>query len=289
MTDYLTCNICSLSDISQNAVETKSIRSNVRQFKQQYFTVWRCPQCHSLHSKETIDLTEYYANYPIGQQQLDYFTKCAYGNRLKLLLKSGLSLQDEILDFGCNQGLFMTFLKENGYQNVFGYDAYVNNYSDTAILDKKYDYITCQDVIEHVDEPSATLLKLIKSLKKNGILVIGTPNAEKIDLAKPEYFLMELHQPYHRHILSEQSLINLGKSLGLQAIKVSRRWYNDTFFPGVNTRFSWTYARCLGNDLDVFFDPPQTRLFLTSPQLLFYAFAGYFFPPSGNMIIVFKN
>ncbi len=252
----------------------------------QKFTVWRCSSCNSLHSKELVDLNYYYENYVIGKNGLDYFFSSAYYNRLKLLRKYGLRKDSKFLDYGCNQGLFLSFLDQLGYKNVFGYDAYVPKYSERKILTEKYDFITAYDVIEHVDEPSDFLTQLISCLDKDGLLLIATPNADEIKLSSPE--TPELHQPYHRHILSEGALMNLALSKGLEVVEFSKRWYNDTLYPLVNTRFMWTYVQQTGNVIDVLQEPPRWQVLLTSPLLIFYAFAGYFFRMPGNMTVVFR-
>jgi 2-polyprenyl-3-methyl-5-hydroxy-6-metoxy-1,4-benzoquinol methylase len=289
MFDLRACNVCDSPGTFENATEIRQVCSNVREFKEQKFTVWRCSNCRSLHSKEKIDLSYYYSHYPLGKQKLNYFTYGAYRNRLRLLVKHGLKKGHKILDFGCNKGLFLSFLQQLGYQNTFGYDTYVAGYSDKRVFKKKYHIITSQDVIEHVDEPCEFFDQLVDCLEKGGLLAIGTPNADKIDLSKPEAFLMELHQPYHRHILSEEALLKLGLCRGLEVVGLYKRRYNDTFYPGINTRFSWTYAHYAGNVLDVLFEKPRVMLVLTSPLLLFYAFTGNFFPPPGNMTVFFRR
>ena len=269
-----------------NALEVKQIPSNIRKFKDQKFTVWRCSSCRSLHSKELVDLNYYYENYIIGKQGLNYFFRCVYYNRLKLLRKYGFGKKHKLLDFGCNQGLFLSFLNQLGYENVFGYDPYVPKYSDQKVLSKKYDFITTYDVIEHVDEPRIFLTQLISCLEKDGLLILGTPNADEIKLSSPE--APELHQPYHRHILSEKALMNLALSQGLEVVEFSKRWYVDTLYPLVNTRFLWTYLQQSENVIDVLQEPLRWQILLTSPLLIFYSFAGYFFRMPGNMTVVFR-
>ncbi|NBD32299.1 MAG: methyltransferase domain-containing protein [Cyanobacteria bacterium] len=285
--ENLKCILCSYT-VPLDAVIAKKIRCNVRQFQEQEFTLWRCPNCQSLHSKEIVDLADYYANYPLKKQPLDYFRKRICQNRLNLLIQQGFQKQHSLLDYGCNQGLFIDFLWQKGYINAIGYDPYVEEYSDPSLLKKQYDYITCQDVIEHTEDPNQCFSQLVKGLNKRGTLILGTPTAEAINLEKSNAFLLQLHQPYHRHILSEKVLLNLGQRLQLKPVYISRRWINDSLYPFVNTRLSWGYARALDNNIDVFCEPIQLQTLLTSPQLWFYAFLGYFFPLLGNVIIVFK-
>lgn len=165
---------------------------------------------------EAIDLNRYYIDYPMKRQTRDFATQRAFINRLNFLRNNGLQKKHSILDYGCGTGLFISFLKENGF-NAMGYDPYIPEFSDPNILNEKFDYVCSQDVIEHVSEPRELIDEYSHLLKKEGILVIGTPNAEEIKLEKTQKFLTELHQPYHQHILSEQALTKLCQQKGFNS------------------------------------------------------------------------
>lgn len=184
--------------------------------------------------------------------------------------------------------MFVSFLLQCGY-NASGYDSYVEKYSDRKVLSNVYDVVTSYDVIEHANQPVEFFEQLVCCLQQGGLFAVGTPDADKINLSDPEKFSMELHQPYHRHILSEETLLKLGAHAGLDIVKVYHRFYFDTLYPMVNTRFLKAYVRCTGNFIDVIFEEPRLRFLFTLPQLLFYALAGYFFPPSGNITVFFRK
>ena len=69
-----------------------------------------------------------------------------------------------ILDFGCGNGMLVSFGKARGY-NVLGYDLYRPETHDA--LNKKYDCILLIEVVEHLSEPFDEL-KLIKNLLNPG-------------------------------------------------------------------------------------------------------------------------
>lgn len=288
MTPCTTCNICSRPGTLQDALEVRQIRSNVRQFRQQLFTVWRCANCGSLHSREAVDLGFYYRHYPVHQHRLDPVTRLGYRNRWRSLRRHGLTRETSILDYGCGQGVFVRYLRQQGYQ-VEGYDPYASQFADPSVLQQRYEVVVAYDVIEHVAEPRHLLQQMAGCLRPGGLLVIGTPAANQIDLTDPETFLLELHQPYHRHILSEAALLALAAQAGLEVVRVEYRFYFDTLVPFVNWRFGKAYVRQTGNMVDILMDRPRPAVVLTSPRLLFYAFAGYFFPPPGNVIVFFRR
>jgi 2-polyprenyl-3-methyl-5-hydroxy-6-metoxy-1,4-benzoquinol methylase len=238
---------------------------------------------------EEIDLDFYYRHYPLQRHKLDLWARVAYKNRLSRLIKEGLKQDHDILDFGCGVGLFISYLHEKGYKKAVGYDANVADFAKEKVLSETYDVITTQDVIEHIDEPRRVIAQLSRILRPGGFLCIGTPNAEEISLSDPEKYLLSLHQPYHRHILSEIALIDLCEKEGLKCDRIYNRWYYDTLFPTVNYRFLSSYIRQNENVLDTAFEEPNVTMVLKSPELLFFSIFGYFFPIKTEMMVFFKK
>lgn len=291
MTVCTTCNLCDNPGTFETAIDIASVPCHVRMFKDEKFTVWRCRNCGSLHSMEDADLARFYAGFKTGQDKhgLDPHTWVGYQNRLRLLRARGLKSSDRILDYGCGPGLYVRFLKKNGYPNTFGYDEYGENYADRAVLEAQYDVIISHDVIEHVPEPRQYMETLSSLLKPGGLMVIGTPNADHIRLKATPYFPAELSQPYHQHILSERVLMNLAAERGLHAEHRYRRFYFDSLYPSVNTRFIWAYVDALGGMLDAVIEPPRYDVIFRSPKLLFWMFFGYFFPSRANILVSFRK
>jgi len=192
------------------------------------------------------------------------------------------------LDYGCGSGVLVSFLHSIGYNNSVGYDEYHSKFSDKKIFNEQYDFIQCQDVIEHAQDPIKLFREMTNLLKPNGIISIGTPNADTIDLTNPEKFLQPLHQPYHRHLFSAQALIQAGNMMGLKVKKIYRRYYLDFMFPFGNQKFGFEYVRRKGNVMEaVTVDKIDFSVAFT-PKMLFYAFFGYFFSPQSEMEVIFQ-
>lgn len=89
----------------------------------------------------------------------------------------------EVLDFGCGSGYGTKVLKEK-FQKVDAFDEYPDGYNPAdefiTTLDhlkgRKYDVVTCFEVIEHMDSAAQEVLmdKLKSLLKPNGLLYIST-------------------------------------------------------------------------------------------------------------------
>lgn len=282
------CRLCGQGRFA-DATEVAQVHSNVRRWKDHFSTVWRCPVCGSLHSLETVDLGPFYAAYPFGQRRLDPFTRRVFSRYLGHLRKAGVTANSTVLDYGCGSGLLLDYLAETGIRSVSGYDAYVPQFDDPTVLERKYDCVIAQDVIEHVEDPEALLSDLAGCVKPGGLLCIGTPRAEGIDLRQTERFIHSLHQPYHLHILSESVLITIANRHGLSLESVLRRHTLDTPYPFVNWTFLKGYLKRLDNTLDAGFEPPRIAKIATSPYLLFTGLVGYLFPSRTEMLVLLRK
>lgn len=286
MEDFTTCNWCPAPGTAFDALEKRKVRCHLRSLSHLDFHVWRCANCLSLHSLEPVDLDFFYSRYPFRAQKLDLGTRVVYANRLALLkVRAGLKSEHSILDFGCGQGLFVSFLKGRGFRNVVGFDPYVKENCDVRLLSRQYDFVIAQDVLEHVPDPVDTLHTLCKSLKAGGVMVVGTPNAEGIDLRQALKYANELHQPFHRHIPSKRALLQNLERFGFSSIRSYERYYFDTTIPGVNTRFINEYTLASGAFAEALVEAPNWQLLLSKPKLAFYAWAGYWLPGKANMMI----
>ena len=88
--------------------------------------------------------------------------------------------------------------------------------------DKKYDVILMLNLVEHVANPQAVLLKAKALLSTNGIIIIQTPNHRSLDarLFRKSYW-GGLHCPRHWIIFSRHSFLNLVHKSGLQVHQFS--------------------------------------------------------------------
>lgn len=283
------CAICAVGKY-ENAEQVARIPSNVRRWRHHLSTVWRCPRCLSLNSLEKPDLAPFYQDYPFSRRRLDFFTRRVFTGLLRQLRLLGLNPANSILDYGCSEGLLIRFLREQGYNNTFGYDAYSAPYSDPGVLRQKYDLIVCQDVIEHCEDPRGLLADLARYLEPGGVLYLGTPAADQIDLKNFRRSLHSLHQPYHLHILTKPTLRSLAEAANLTCVAIDYSDPCDTPYPFINRRFLNAYLEAGDGTLDAGFDPVKLRHILKLPKLLFLGLFGFWLPPVRSEIrAVFKK
>jgi 2-polyprenyl-3-methyl-5-hydroxy-6-metoxy-1,4-benzoquinol methylase len=175
---------------------------------------------------------------------------------------------------------------------VDGFDPFVPEFANRDVLAIPHDLVTSQHVIEHVDDPTTMLDDIVTAVTPGGLLVIGCPNAEDLDLNNAEEASFELHQPYHRHIPSERALIDSVVARGYDVAEAEHRTYWDTRWPWIN---SATFAEIVkrGNyEAEVLVEKPSLKNVLRhafSPSLLYRAYFGYYINRPGGMSVVFRR
>jgi 2-polyprenyl-3-methyl-5-hydroxy-6-metoxy-1,4-benzoquinol methylase len=140
-----------------------------------------------------------------------------------------------ILDFGCANGVFLSFLRkiEVPQKNIFGCDIsrqmieacrpITDNLYVTGELDglnEQFDLITLWDVIEHIHDPKPTLKKLISMLTENGEILVQTPHygllADLMGASFAHYLAVE-----HINLFSREALIGIFDEIGMQCVSAS--------------------------------------------------------------------
>jgi 2-polyprenyl-3-methyl-5-hydroxy-6-metoxy-1,4-benzoquinol methylase len=269
------------------------VRSNCRKFGEHKFRIWRCAKCLSVHAGEDVDLDAAYRDYPyhrVGKQKsTQLLMRAGYRNLLNRLRKVGLKREHKVLDYGCGGAGFLRYARSKGY-DVSGFDEYSDEFNDPRVVETRYDFVLSQDVVEHVLDPWDHLRTLSRLTVPGGIVAIGTPNAELVDMKNPTLLIHALHQPYHRHLFSKRALLSLGERLNWQFVRSYAKMYAESLTPGMNGRFFDYYTQLGDNTLDFALEPLHWKLWkLYTPVALFWAFFGYFFVPEDSLMVVYRT
>lgn len=139
-----------------------------------------------------------------------------------------------ILDIGCGLGDSLRYHVSRGC-DAYGVEADTN----VSKLAKKYqlnikigefdsqdyeenffDFVTMDQVIEHLDDPIATLDKIKSILKPNGMAIITTPNPYGAGRYIFGRRWINWHVPYHRQFFSRNSFRLAAKKAGLTVEKI---------------------------------------------------------------------
>ena len=283
-----TCRICGHPAREDPPTAFGEVRGNTARFRGRRFALWKCSQCKSIHSLEPIDFRDIYSDYPLNRRQLDVFARGTLAHLLARLVRAGLRQSHKVLDYGCGNGLLLRYLKERGYATVSGYDPYVEAFAAPR-TGEQFDCVIANDVIEHVEDPRAMLRDCAQFVRTGGILYIGTADSEPVDMTRLEPEIMRLHQPFHRVVITEQTLHRLGAETGMELAASYRRSYMDGLRPFSNYRFLNEFNQALGHDMDRALDPAAGGIVARKPWLLFYAFFGYFLPVAWEPAIVLRK
>ncbi len=57
------CIICGYATDAPNSKDIGAVRGNTERFKNTTFHLWKCPQCHSIHSLDPTDYRDIYSDY----------------------------------------------------------------------------------------------------------------------------------------------------------------------------------------------------------------------------------
>lgn len=150
---------------------------------------------------------------------------------IKQLLPNKKSI--ELLDIGSGLGVFPYSVKNIGWnctavdpdkrsvlhiKKRIGVKSIHGEFQKLKIS-KKFNVITLNKVLEHVENPISILRKAKKRLIKGGVIYVEVPDAEKASKKgkeRQEFFIE------HMHVFSKSSLGYMSKKSGLKVIKIKR-------------------------------------------------------------------
>lgn len=122
------------------------------------------------------------------------------------------------LDFGAGTGpVISKILTDNGY-SIGQYDPFFHN--NKELLDKKYDYIACCEVIEHFHFPNKEFTLLNRILNKGGKLYCMTESfSASMDFEKWYY----KNDPTHVFFYQERTFQFIKQNFGFNELTMKGR------------------------------------------------------------------
>ena len=247
MKKELTCFKCVKSNFKilfdyKNRPKSEKKYKIIGKYRRQFY---QCKKCNHISAKhffkfKDIYLGDYFDNTYKNLDNLSYrfntitnlpIKKSDNKNRANRIYKFLNKKKINLLDVGSGTGVFLYEKKKKGI-NVEGIDLekrYALFLKTKKIkahtcklknlkTKKKYDVITINKVLEHLENPQDMLKQSIKFLKKDGLIYLEVPHCSAIIKGKlTNELCIE-----HLDIYSSQSLISMAKSSGLTPLKVSK-------------------------------------------------------------------
>ena len=122
------------------------------------------------------------------------------------------------LDFGSGPGPTLSLMLEECGHSMDLYDKFYAN--DISVFEKKYDFITATEVVEHLSEPMAEISRLIEMLNNQGHLAVMTQIlTPQIDFSSWYY----KNDPSHIGFFTKKSLSFLASYLNIEVYFISER------------------------------------------------------------------
>lgn len=146
-----------------------------------------------------------------------------------------INKKGKLLDVGCGNGLFLAYMKEFGWavygiepdsqaadfaRNHFGIEVTVGNLRKGMFPENSFDAVTMNHVIEHVHDPVEIIEQAWRLLKKDGCLVITTPNVGSISRKFFRDTWRGLEVPRHLWLFTAETLAMCATKAGLSDYKL---------------------------------------------------------------------
>jgi 2-polyprenyl-3-methyl-5-hydroxy-6-metoxy-1,4-benzoquinol methylase len=163
-------------------------------------------------------------------------------DRIKLL--TGFIKKGELLEIGCATGEFMEEAVASGIQ-ASGVDMSVNyveharkkglnvfcgKIEDIGKENKQYDVVVMFHLVEHILKPFDFLNEVNKTVKKNGLLFIITPNVNSFTNKLLGYKHSVYHHPDHYMFYSDKTIENILNKSGFKVVhKMTKEYPHHVF------------------------------------------------------------
>lgn len=197
-------------------------------YKPDYFVDFQDNENLLFRIKQRIIKGKYHATNAISKQIFNLFGKYISALPSKI---------GKILDFGCNCGEILYMLKKSGFE-VYGMDiskialekCHNHGLSNVCLgiekdlniyPDNFFDSIRASHVIEHMIDPKIFIKLAHKKLKKDGELIIQTPNINSPGILFGKHTKYYYDIPRHIILFSNNSIRYLLNKNGFNKIKIS--------------------------------------------------------------------
>jgi len=234
-------NKCSFCGLSNGAVVGSGTDFQYKTTNQ-YFNWIECKNCNQLYinplPKES-ELNKIYPNNIGNYSEFDPNKNIAF--KIKNLLevfayKKIISKYKNatMLDIGCAAGNLLDLFKNN-FKNITKFEGLDISESATRMAKIKgyrvingtiekiklknnfYDIIIMQQVIEHLHRPNRVIEKIYQALKKDGVLIMETPNINCFDRKIFKGLWEGYHIPRHFNLWPTKNMVSLLEQTGFKS------------------------------------------------------------------------
>jgi len=213
---------------------------------------WKCDEC-KLIFQNPITEYKYNENYwtsavdPDGNEKdqtkmREFKIKNWYGEISNIIKKQK---PGKIFDVGCGLGFLLSDIpnsweKYGSDASKFAISFIKKNHNEIRIKElnlenpppynlRNFDVVVCYHVIEHIEKPNLFFKHLSMMVKKNGILIVGTPNVGSF-IAKRFKGNFRLLGVGHLSLFNNNNLENLFEQNNFKVIKKEYPFFKTDYF-----------------------------------------------------------
>jgi len=230
------------------------------------YTLYKCNSCKLLFLNpvpESIGVYDdtYFSGAEKGFGYVDYDADKepmipTFNKYLDILSDLGIKNGD-LLDIGAATGFFMNIAKQRGFNvsgvefsnfaaekgrkaglNLITGDLLSQNFPDSS-----FDVVTMFDVIEHVPNPKEIISEVSRILKKGGIVIINTPDAESLWAKLLGKHWQLIMPPEHINYFSPKNLGNYLSRHGFEVLLSTKIGKKFTLQYVIKMLYKWTSFR----------------------------------------------
>jgi SAM-dependent methyltransferase len=225
------------------------------------FTLYACDACGHMHIPTHFtpeDLGKLYTQYyPRGHFDIEEFQPEEEKSGFLSWFKGDgagafrrVPRNVRVLDIGCGIGATLAYHKARGCeaigmeadQNVqpiaqrYGLDIRQGIFDGSQFDSSYFDYVTLDQVAEHVTDPHALMRGMARVLKPGGKVIITTPNPQSTSARIFGRKWLNWHVPYHIQFYSRESLTRVAEGAGLKLVKM------ETTTPSEWQLYQWIHV-----------------------------------------------
>lgn len=193
------------------------------EFKKQLH--FQCPNCSGIFVKKSLrlDIDEEKLRYEKHNNDVTDKNYQKFVSPIISVLLKDFSPTDKGLDFGAGTGPVISKILTDNNFSVVQYDPFFHNFPN--LLNAKYNYIACCEVMEHFYDPKKEFMLLQSLLQPNGKLYCMTSLwDESIDFHKWYY----KNDPTHVFIYHTNTIRWIQKEMGFSKVIIKDKLV--TFF-----------------------------------------------------------
>jgi 2-polyprenyl-3-methyl-5-hydroxy-6-metoxy-1,4-benzoquinol methylase len=220
------------------------------------FNIYKCYDCGTIMADVQYVMDQYEKDdyYTIKYEKLSEIDRF-WGFRFRYILNKISKYSDgKILDYGAGNGYF-SYLATNNYNKLCdGYEISkteiefakrlfnIELLGDLDQCSEKYDIVTLFNVLEHVPYNDNVFDSILGKVKKNGIIVITTPNPHSFQTIFKSLKKWVMIMPPHH--------INLFSKKGMEEI-LDNREYEILKYETLSSYFSADFLTKYGSDFQI--------------------------------------